>query len=567
MEQTTHKFVITSNFSVDSEARTIEGLAVPFGVSAKNLRFDKGSLQFADISRVKLNLDHDASKTVGVATAFREASNGVYIKFRVARTATGEEALMNAVDGVYDGLSVEVQFGAAGDLEADPKNRGGYLVKRADLTAVALTPRPAFADARLTKVSLSDDEVMYYPVEEEDPLLFTQEIDTSKEEDHMSETNESAESAEFTRPVVNVTRPVTARQEFLNDTEAYRFDARGRFVEGPYLFSRDLREMQMAGDTTGQSDAGKRVMSVLRAKFADIDVADVNELNPNIQRPDLYVGLQSYEYPIWSAINNGAPPNGVQPFTYPKRSSSTLAVAAHTEGTEPTGGTFVSTSTTVTPVSLSGKASMTREIFDMGGNPAVSNLIVDELLRSYAEGLETAAAAALAAATTGASSWIELGSLTDGSLADAWTDELIDLGYERPYDFSVFVMEKSLYKAFATAADNSGAGRRYYPMVAPQNASGNAVAKYAQLNLDGVVGTRSWAVDALGSSAGTSFLFDPRFVHGWATAPQQLVFPGSGGGTSYQPVAFVDIAVWGYRAVHVRDTSAVRQVSYGAPLS
>lgn len=563
------RFTVASNFSVDSEARTIEGLAVPFGVSAKNLRFDKGSLQFADISRVKLNLDHDASQTVGVATAFREASNGVYLKFRVAGTTEGDKALTLAADGVYDGLSVEVLFGP-GDIVPDPKSRGISLVKRADLDGVALTPRPAFAGARLTKVTLSDDGVLFF--EEDIEVSATTNDTTSEKEDLMPEANDATESVAstsetFERPVVNVGRPVTARQEFLNDTQAYRFDRRGRFVEGPHLFSRDLREMQMSGDMDGRSDAGKRVMSLLRAKFSDIDVADVNELNPNIQRPDLYVGLQPYEYPIWSAIDNGAPPNGVQPFTYPKRSSSTLAVTAHSEGTEPTGGTFVSTSDTVTPAALSGKASMTREIFDMGGNPAVSNLIIGELMRSYAEGLESAAAAALAAATTNSNSWIVLGALTDAALADAWTDELIDLGYERPYNFTEFVMEKSLYKAFATAADNSGAGRRYYPMIAPQNASGNAEAKYAQLNLDGITGTRSWAVDALGANAGTSFLFDPRFVHGWATAPQQLSFPGSGGGTSYQPVAFVDIAVWGYRAVHVRDTNAVRQVSYGAPLS
>jgi hypothetical protein len=57
-------------------------------------------------------------------------------------------------------------------------------------------------------------------------------------------------------------------------------------------------------------------------------------------------------------------------------------------------------------------------------------------------------------------------------------------------------------------------------------------------------------------------------VHGWATAPQRLEFPGTAAVTaedpvgSYAPVAMVDLAIWGYKAFANSDIGGVRQVIY-----
>lgn len=343
----------------------------------------------------------------------------------------------------------------------------------------------------------------------------------------------------------------------------YRFDRGGRFQQGEHEFSTDLVDAVKRGDFDGTgSEAGKRVMATIRAKFADVDVADVNELNPDIQRPDMYVPQRDFRYPIWEAIQKGAPPNGVQPFVFPKFSSASGLVGDHTEGTEPTGGTFVTTSQTVTPTALSGKASLTREIWDTGGNPAVSTLIWDQMQRSWREGLESAAATFLNTLT--AATDINLGvAVLDEALAAAWDLAIAALQFVRGYDFDTFVIEQQLYEAFvdATATD----GRKIYPQLNPQNATGSSSRRFSQLDLAGVVGIPSWALTATEGAANNSWLFDPMTVHGWASPPQRLDLPGSGGaagGVESKPLAYVDIGIWGYKAFANSDVGGVRQVIY-----
>ena len=343
----------------------------------------------------------------------------------------------------------------------------------------------------------------------------------------------------------------------------YRFDRGGRFTTTEHEFSTDVVDMVKRGDFDGTgTDAGRRVMALVRAKFADVDVADVNELNPDIQRPDMYVDQRDFRYPIWESISKGAPPNGVQPFVFPKFASASGLVGDHTEGVEPTGGTFVTTSQTVTPTALSGKASLTREIWDTGGNPAVSTLIWNQMQRSWREGLESAAATFLNTLT--AATDISLGvAVTDEALAAAWDIAIADLQFVRGYDFEMFAVEQRLYRAFvdATATD----GRKIYPQINPQNASGTSERRFSRLDLAGVVGVPAWALTATPGAANNSWLFDPMTVHGWASPPQRLDLLGSGGaaaGVEYKPVAYVDIAIWGYKAFANSDIGGVRQVTY-----
>jgi len=58
-------------FEVDVEKRVIRGLAVPYGKPARSggklWQFSKGTLRYADVSRVKLWVQHDQAQAVGVA--------------------------------------------------------------------------------------------------------------------------------------------------------------------------------------------------------------------------------------------------------------------------------------------------------------------------------------------------------------------------------------------------------------------------------------------------------------------------------------------------------------------
>ncbi len=364
-----------------------------------------------------------------------------------------------------------------------------------------------------------------------------------------------------------VVNPNPAGVSFVNEALPYRFNRRGGasdvvFVRSEHEFSADLHEMSLNRDSYGETEPGKRVMALLRAMFADTDTADVSQLNPAIQRPDMYVDQRDFRYPIWESISRGSPPNGVQPFTFPKFNTATGLIGDHVEGTEPTGGTFTTTSQTITPTALSGKASITREVWDMGGNPAVSTLIFNQMLRGWREGLESAAATFLNTLT--AATDITLGiAPTDAALDDAWNQALAGLQFVRGYDFSMFAVEQVLYKAFVSVTDSTG--RPLYPIISPQNSNGQALSRFRQIDLSGVIGAPAWALPSTPGSLNNSWLFDPSVVWGWASAPQRLEFPGSGGaaaGVEYKPVAHVDLAIWGYKAFANTDIAGVRQVTY-----
>jgi len=339
----------------------------------------------------------------------------------------------------------------------------------------------------------------------------------------------------------------------------YRFD-----TEQDNDFSTDLHAMARAQDGDGdRTDAGRRVMAQLRHVLnADVDTADVNELSPEINRQEMFVDQRDYRTPILDLIGRGAPPNGVQPFRFPKFSSASGLVGDHTEGVEPASGTYVTTSQLVNPTPISGKASITREVWDMGGNPATSALIFNQMVRGYREGLETAAATFLNTLTAAADLTITTAAVDD-ALSASVESNIAELAFARGYDFQAFVLEKVLYKAIAAARDD--AGRAIYPMLNPQNANGQASQRFRLINVAGLVGIPSWALASTAGSPNNSWIFDPATVYGWWTAPQRLEFPGSDPTDtppSYAPVAYVDLAVWGYKAFANTDIGGVRQVTY-----
>ncbi|WP_203711369.1 phage portal protein [Asanoa siamensis] len=567
----------TIEFSVDRETRTIRGTALPYGKLSSTkgglkYEFERGSLRWAtDVSRTKLTEDHEMTKAIGYALELGEARGGLASVFKVARGAEGDRALTLAEDKVKDGLSVGLDPESVRAVP-HPRVKNALLVKSAFVREIALTAAPSFDDARVSAVAFNQEDQMPDEPEQTAPAAPAAPAAPEQPNDQAAQfaafTAWQAEQAnggptrppgpETERPrVVNPTRPVA----FVSEPQPYRFDRAGNFVPGQeFTFSADLHAMAAENDPFGtKTEAGKRVMALLAATF-DVDSADINEVTPAINRPDMYVDQRDYRTPLWNFVNKGAPPNGITPFIFPKFSSASGLVGDHTEGTEPTGGTLVTTNQTVTPSALSGKAYITREVWDMGGNPAVSTLIWNQMVRGYREGLESATATFLNTLTAATDITLPAGS-ADETLAAAWEAAVADLQFIRGYDFEAFALEKELYKKFAAARDTSE--RPLYPILSPMNANGTAASRFRTLNLAGVTGVPSWALASTAGSPNNSWLFDPTTVHGWATAPQRLEFPGgSDDNTTYQPVAKVGLGIWGYKAFANSDIAGVRQVIY-----
>jgi hypothetical protein len=541
----------------------------------------------------------------------RNVPGGTFVRFKIGRGQRGDDALMSADDGVEDGFSVGVDFDLARDAKFDRSDPTLLNVHRADLRHVALTGEPVFDNARVTRVAASrQGEAMPdtatttpdpapagtppppdpagapgaphpptgAPAAPAAPAVPTSGTFTADQvRALLAVANVQGLGAPAApdggpgagRQLVDPTRPPHLTN--VREPIPYRFDRGRNFLpDQEHVFSADLHNMSLANDVYGtETDAGRRVMAVLRFEWEGgldplvrrefVITTDVDELNPTIQRPDMYVDQMDFRYPIWNSINKGAPPDGVNPFLFPKFSSSSGLVADHVEGTEPTGGTFVTTSQTVTPTAMSGKAHLTREIWDMGGNPAVSTLVFNQMVRGYREGLESAAATFLNTLTAAVD--INLGvAATDAAFVSGWEAAVAGLNFIRGYDLSTMVVDQTTYLKGAGARDTTG--RAFWPQIGPYNANGTSRSRFTSINAGGVEWLPAWALPSTPGSPNNSWLYDPMFVHGWATPPQRLEFPGATQAGAYAPVAFVDLAVWGYKALANSDIAAVRQVIY-----
>lgn len=136
------------------KSRTISGLILPFNkpgyTSSGAVTVLEGTVHWPDnVKRVKLLRDHSTDtgfKPVGYAEQIEETPEGIRATFRIAATPDGDEALADVKEGVRDALSVELIHT---DVAADDTLTAG------ELSAVALVPIPAFADARVDLITAS----------------------------------------------------------------------------------------------------------------------------------------------------------------------------------------------------------------------------------------------------------------------------------------------------------------------------------------------------------------------------------------------------------------------------
>lgn len=572
-------------FSTDTVKRTITGLMVPWNKinqgQYSKWRFARGSLQWSDISRIKLNTDHDRTNAIGYATKVWDTPQGLMGTFKIVDDEDGHKALRKAAGKVKDGFSIEVIFPAGADSWTLTELDDSFVrdVRNGQLTGCALTAAPSFDDARLTSVNASrTNERKDGPMPEENmngggvgTLEMSADVQAAfstavaegvkaalaeqgtQFQDAMKELIEAQQGPAAVNPQAG---PGTAQFK-VNEESPYRFDG----LRGQHDFSSDLvaaskgndfealkRAQEFVAQNFSNREFNKRV-SALAAHFA-VTTSNVASLNPNINRPDMYVDQLTYPTPIWDAIKKGAIADNT-PFVLPKFNTSSGLVADHVQGTEPTPGALTTTSQTITPTAVSGKVEVTREAWDQGGNPQLSTILWRQMVRAWDEALEQAAAALLESLT------VTTVTLTTAAVDEALVGEvegaLADLHFIRGgFRFQDFFLEKGLYKRLADAKDNDG--RKLLPVVGPQNADGSMGPLLASLNIAGLPGRPSWALPYTAAAPNDSYIFNREDVHGWASAPQRLDF-------EYR-VAFVDIAIWGYKATACTRTDGVRKFAY-----
>lgn len=172
--------------AAEQTKRTVTGLVVPWNTpgrtSAGPVSVAEGAVKLpADLGRVKLLRDHSDTANfspVGYATAAEVTDEGLKMSFRIAEGDDGDAALADVKNRVRDALSVEL---------VDTKVSNGTL-KSGNLTAVALVPIPAFAEARVEMLTASATD----PVEDDED---DDELDQAAEDD--DETADPADDGEL----------------------------------------------------------------------------------------------------------------------------------------------------------------------------------------------------------------------------------------------------------------------------------------------------------------------------------------------------------------------------------
>lgn len=562
-----------AEFAVDTEKRTLTGILLPFGEvsrpakdprtgAAAKFSFAEGTVMVPeDPSEVILNYGHDGeslASQVGVATELSLSAKGVLARFRIARTPEGDRILTLAEDKILKSFSAEVEG------EFEPDKSGVMHAKAAILTGGAVVRKPAFAGAHITSVAASAAQAR------KEPVMGDENTQTIEAPASFSKADGDALAAQFQKmaedlaALKDIKIPVGpgAAQFEVKEEPIYRFGGTEGAPSG-FDFAADL----LAAGKDGDGAALKRIQDFTAERLAPTfaTTADVNEVNPPQYRPDMFLGQAPIpQSPLYDTFHKGSLSN-VTPFFWSKldRVATTVAVGDHTEGTDPALTNLVTaTGATVTPIPVSGRVHITREVADQGGNPQVSGLVWSEFERSLKIALETKTVALLTAA---AGSITALGAAiaagANGNVAGNTIEAgLVDLQFLADgYRFTKAFGHVDLYKALSGAVipqfsgDTTGVKR--YPIINPQNRDGVQGQKYSFIDIAGYRMEPAASLGATSGSASNSYVADPNAVHVWNSGLTRL-------DKLQEKVEGWDMGVFAYFAGVVYDVTGLRKIAY-----
>lgn len=562
-------------FAVDRTARKITGLILPYGQvgvipsgpAAGKYRFARGQASFpADLSRVKLVINHaitNAREVIGYLESTEETDAGLVGTFAVGRSPAADEALMNAEDKVWDGLSAGFAPGARFAL------RGGvYEPVDAPIREVSVTPLPIFTDARVTGVAASaavdHKEESSMPETIEAPPSGAPTNDPANPPVTFSDkaaaelTAQVAELKTKIDGLADIKVPVPTAQFSVKEESLYRF---GGAIPAPsgHDFAMDMLAAVRDGDRAALDRVSKFTTEAAEAGPSFATTADVDAINPTEYRADMFLGqAPTPRSPLYNAFHKGSLAS-IRPFTYSilDRTATDAAVGTHTEGVNPTATKVVTTTAaTVEPGAMSGQVHITREVADLGGTPNYSGLVWLALERSFAIQREQRTAALLAAIVSPtALNPTAIAAGDDGAAAGSNVETgLVGLQFiPEGGMFDHVFGQQDLYTALAAAETSTG--EKLYPQLNPANRSGSAASKWRTLDIGGYEMEPTWSLGPTSTDASKSWVASSAAVHVFASGLQRL-------DKLAETVEGWDLGVWAYFGGVVWDSSLLRVISY-----
>jgi len=498
-------FIEASSIECSEERREISGKIVPMGtgeIGQTNLGayvFEAGSIDIADVSKIKLLSQHDMKKPVGRMIAAETRADGIYATFKLSRSTGGNDALIQAQEGLVSGLSVGAEV-----LASKPSRDGHTVVTSAKLKEVSLVTEPAFKSAQVLEIA-AEEVIPAEPTTESEPQV---------------EETTQVEAPAVEAAAVEAARPTVAASHYVKERTA-------PITSAQYLGAQIKAAM---GDDTARR-------TVLAAD-------DSTATNTGLTLPthlNMFDTTTFSGRPAFDAVTrSGAVPQ--LSFTIPKMGTApTTAVTA--EGAAPSETGMTSSYDTVTAAKYSTLNRVSFELLDFS-NPAFETLLLNEMRKGYEKATDNAllayftsagtAATGVAATAAGLQSFIA----TQGPAAYKATGG----------DYAnKLVASTDQWSAILGYADTTG--RALFNAESPANASGNA-------SINSVVGRVLGAdliVDHNIATAGiideSAFLVAPNSVYVWESPVTNLRVNVLTSGE-------IEINMYGYLAIHASAAGA-----------
>ena len=331
--------------AADTKSRTISGRIVTWNQQGNT---SVGPTVFAansiEMKPVKLLLEHDRTRPIGKVMEFTDTKDGIEATFKIANTMAGEDALVEATEGLRDGFSVGAQINEWANVN------GVMKITSATLEEVSLVTDPAIDSARVSEVAASENEA---PKENSEPA--PADSDPQTEGEQVSDTTVPA-PADETVEAAKVESVQAARPAFYT---APRLE----FTKAKYL------EASIRAKVQGDDASRQYVMA------ADDTTSNNSGLIPTRQLTEIVNPLSNADRPMIDAISRGVLPDAGMSFEIPK------ITAVPTVGVEAEGATINETGMTNSFISVDVKKFAGAQTFSVELLDRSSPAFFDELVR------------------------------------------------------------------------------------------------------------------------------------------------------------------------------------------
>ena len=493
-----------ASIECSEERREISGKIVPMGtgeVGHTNMGgvvFEAGSIDVTDISKIKLLSQHDMKKPVGRMTAAEVRPDGIYATFKLSRSTGGNDALIQAQEGLVSGLSVGAEV-----IASKPSRDGHIVVTAAKLKEVSLVTEPAFKSAQVLEIAA--EEVI--PAEETQP----------ESEPVVEETTTPVEAPAVEAAAVEAARPTVVANLQVKERTA-------PITSAQYLEASIKAAM-------GDDSARRTVLAADDSTSTNTGLTLPTHLNQFITTT--FTGRPAFE-----AVTRNALPDSGMSFTIPKLGTAPTSADVDEAATiTPTGMT--STYDTITVNKFAGRNIATWELIDRS-SPAFMELLMTELRKSYEKATDAALIAAFTASGTAA---------TGVAATAAGLQSYISVESAAAYKATggnyanKLVASTDQWAAISGYSDTTGRAL-YSAQGQTQNASGAVVPTSVVGNVLGTSLIVDHNISVSGIVDESAFLVAPESVYVWESPTTQLRL-------NVLATGEIDIALYGYLAIGV----------------